>query len=106
MLFETFVAMELVKQATWSETQVQLFFYRDADQREVDLVIESAAGDVVGIEAKSAASVGTADTRGLRYLRDKLGSRFKAGVVVYAGAHTLPFGERIWAMPVSGLWES
>ena len=105
MLFETFVAMELVKQATWSETQVQLFFYRDADQREVDLVIESAAGDVVGIEAKSAASVGTADTRGLRYLRDKLGSRFKAGVVVYAGAHTLPFGERIWAMPVSGLWE-
>ncbi len=106
MLFETFVAMELVKQATWSETQVQLFFYRDTERREVDLVIESAAGDVVGIEAKSAASVGSADLRGLRYLRDKLGSRFKAGVVVHAGARTLPFGERIWAMPVSGLWES
>jgi hypothetical protein len=104
MLFETFVAMELVKQATWSETHVQLFFYRDTDRREVDLVIESATGDVVGIEVKSAASVGSADLRSLRYLRDKLGSRFKAGVVIHAGAHTLPFGERIWAMPVSGLW--
>ncbi len=106
MLFETFVAMELVKQATWSETQVKLFFYRDTDRREVDLIIESAAGDVVGIEAKSAASVGSADLHGLRYLRDKLGSRFKAGIVVHSGAHTLPFGERIWAMPVSGLWKS
>jgi hypothetical protein len=78
--------------------------YRDTDRREVDLVIESATGDVVGIEVKSAASVRSADLRGLRYLREKLGSRFKAGVVVHAGAHTLPLGERIWAMPVSGLW--
>lgn len=106
MLFETFVAMEIVKQATWSEAFVQLFFYRDADRREVDLIIESAAGDVVGVDAKSATSIHTADTRGLRYLRDKLGSRFKVGVVVYTGSHTLPLGERIWAMPVSGLWES
>jgi predicted AAA+ superfamily ATPase len=104
MLFETLAAMEIVEQATRSETRVQLFFYRDTDLREVDLVIESAAGDVVGIETKSAASVGSADSRSLRYLRDKLGSRFKAGVVIYTGAQTLPFGERIWAMPVSGLW--
>lgn len=104
MLFETFVAMELVKQATWAKALVQLFFYRDADGREVDLIIESTAGDVVGVEAKSAASIGAADTRGLRFLRDKLGSRFKAGIVVYAGANTLPLAERIWALPVSGLW--
>jgi uncharacterized protein len=105
MLFETFVAMELVKHATWSATPVELFFYRDADNREVDLVIESTAGDVVGIEAKSAATATASDARGLRLLRDKLGARFKAGVVVYAGEHTLPIDERIWAMPVSGLWQ-
>jgi uncharacterized protein len=40
----------------------------------------------------------------LRFLRDKLGTRFKLGIVVYCGEHTLPFGERIWAVPVSGLW--
>jgi predicted AAA+ superfamily ATPase len=104
MLFETFVLMECVKQATWSAAPVELFFYRDTEKREVDLVIETASGDVAGIEAKSAATVGTADTRGLRLLRDRLGPRFKAGVVIYSGAHTLPLGDRIWAVPLSGLW--
>jgi predicted AAA+ superfamily ATPase len=105
MLFETFVLMELVKQATWSDAPVELFFYRDTDKREVDLVIESASGDVVGIETKAAASVAVADTRGLRLLRDRLGARFRAGIVVYSGEHTVPLGERIWAVPLSGLWQ-
>jgi uncharacterized protein len=105
MLFETFVVMEIVKQATWSATPVELFFYRDTEKREVDLLMESPSGEVVGIEVKSAATAGAADTRGLRLLRDRLGPRFKAGVVLYSGEHTLPIGERIWAVPVSGLWE-
>src|ERR1700730_6621885 len=93
-LFETFVVMELVKQATWSATHVELFFYRDTEQREVDLVIESASGDVAAIEAKTAAVAPASDARGLRLLRDKLGPRFKIGVVVYSGEHTLPIDDR------------
>ncbi len=104
-LFETFVVMELVKQATWSGTPVQLLFYRDTEKREVDLVIESASGDVAAVEAKSASTADAADARGLQLLRDKLGKRFKAGVVVYSGEHTLPLGERLWALPISGLWQ-
>jgi predicted AAA+ superfamily ATPase len=103
-LFETFVVMELVKQASWSLTPVELFFYRDTEKREVDLVVESASGDVVAIEAKIAAATTASDVRGLRVLRDKLGERFKTGVVVYSGEHTLPIEDRIWAMPISGLW--
>lgn len=67
--------------------------------------IESSSGDVVGIEAKSAATANTSDRRGLRLLRDKLGPRFKAGIVIYSGEHTLPLGDRIWAVPVLGLWQ-
>ncbi len=104
ILFETFVVMELVKQATWSATPVELFFYRDTDKREVDLLIESTSGDVIGIETKAAASARASDTRGLRLLRDRLGARFKIGIVIYSGEHTLPLGERIWAVPFSGLW--
>jgi uncharacterized protein len=59
---------------------------------------------VVGIEVKAGANIETAGLRGLGFLRDKLGTRFKAGIVVYCGEHTLPFGDRIWAVPVSGLW--
>jgi len=104
-LFETFVVMELIKQAGWSATPVELFFYRDTEKREVDLVVESASGDVVAIETKSAAVTTASDVRGLRVLRDKLGERFKAGVVVYSGEHTLPIDDRIWALPISGLWK-
>jgi len=104
-LFETFVVMELIKQASWSTTPVELYFYRDSDKREVDLVVESASGDVVAIEAKTAAATTASDLRGLRVLRDKLGERFKAGVVVYSGEHTLPIDDRIWAVPLSGLWK-
>jgi uncharacterized protein len=104
MLLETFVVMELVKQRTWSRARADLYFYRDAQLREVDVVIETPAGDVAGVEVKAAASLKRADTRGLRFLRDKLGDRFKAGVVLYTGARTLRMGERIWAVPLRGLW--
>jgi predicted AAA+ superfamily ATPase len=104
-LFETFVVMELIKQATWSTTPVELFFYRDTEKREVDLVVESASGDVAAIEAKSAAIATASDARGLRLLRDKLGPRFKTGIVIYSGAHTLPIDDRLWAVPISGLWQ-
>ena len=106
MLLETFVTMELIKQQTWATARTDLFFYRDAQQREVDIVIESAAGDVAGVEVKAAASVATSDSLGLRFLRDKLGARFKAGVVLYTGSNTLELGDRVWAVPLAGLWNA
>jgi predicted AAA+ superfamily ATPase len=103
-MLESFVAMELLRQADWADRPVQLFHYRDKQQREVDVVIERHDGDVVGIEVKASATPSATDFTGLRYLRDKLGPRFKAGVVLHTGAHTLPFGDRLAAVPVSGLW--
>lgn len=103
-MLESFVAMELLRQADWADRPVQLFHYRDKQQREVDVVIERHDGDVVGIEVKASATPATGDFAGLRYLRDKLGTRFKAGVVLHTGADTLPFGDRLAAMPVRGLW--
>ena len=45
-----------------------------------------------------------ADLAGLRYLADRLGSRFVAGYVLYTGQQTLPFGDRLRAMPMDALW--
>lgn len=103
-LFETFVAMELVRQADWQEDPVVLYHYRDRDRREVDVIIERRDGSIVGIEVKAAASVTDSDLRGLRYLRDNLGHRFIAGAVIYTGPNTVPFGDRLVAIPLSGLW--
>ena len=101
---ESFVAMELLRQSDWAEEPVRLFHYRDKQQREVDVILERHSGEVVGIEVKAAATPTSADFAGLRHLRDKLGARFQAGALIYTGADTLPFGDRLAAVPLSGLW--
>ena len=96
--------MELVRQADWQDDPVNLYHYRDRDQREVDIVIERRDGSVIAVEVKAAASVSGSDHLGLRYLRDKLGERFIAGAVLYTGPNTVPFGDRLAAVPLLGLW--
>jgi predicted AAA+ superfamily ATPase len=103
-VFETFVTTELLRQTAWQEDPPRLFHFRDRDGREVDVVIERRDGSIAGVEVKTAASVSASDFRGLVHLRDKLGSRFRAGIVLYAGERTLPFGDRMAAVPISALW--
>jgi predicted AAA+ superfamily ATPase len=103
-MLESFVAMELRRQADWAQELVSLYHYRDKQQREVDVVLERHSGEIVGVEVKSTATPASAHFTGLRYLRDKLGARFKAGALLYTGADTLPFGDRLAAIPLSGLW--
>jgi uncharacterized protein len=103
-IFETFAAMELARQCEWAESSASLFHYRDNQQREVDVVLELGSGEVAGVEIKTAASVRPRDFAGLRYLREKLGERFKTGVVLYTGKRTLSFGDRLAAVPMCALW--
>jgi len=101
---ETFVFAELLKHTTTAEGDYRLLYYRDADQFEVDVVIENAAGQLVGVEVKAAATVKPSDLRGLKKLASLAGSQFKLGVLLYDGAETLPLGDGIWAVPMSSLW--
>jgi predicted AAA+ superfamily ATPase len=103
-LLEGFVAMELARQATWSDTSVQLFHYRNKDQQEVDIVLEDARGRVVGIEVKASTTVRGEDFSGLRHLARLVGDDFLAGIVLYAGNATAHFGERLQAVPLPALW--
>jgi predicted AAA+ superfamily ATPase len=103
-LLETFVMSEIMKQFGWLDDSCTLTHYRDKDKNEVDFVIENAAGDLVGIEVKSAASVSGSDFKGLKKLADATGAAFKLGVVLYDGELSLPFGERMYAAPISCLW--
>lgn len=103
-LLEGFVLMELARQLTWSEQEVELFHYRTRDQIEVDAVLENRRGEVVGIEVKAASTVGSDDFRGLRHLADRVGGEFLAGIVLHTGHQTLTFGPKMVAMPVASLW--
>jgi uncharacterized protein len=101
---ETFVAMEVMKHASWSEVDPRIFHFRDRWGGEVDLVLEDRSGRVVAIEVKARASFSQKDTAVLAKLRDYLGEQFTAGVIIHTGEQTIPAGDRLWALPVSGLW--
>ncbi len=101
---ETFVAMEIMKHASWSDVDPRIYHFRDRRGAEVDLVLEDRSGRVVAIEIKARASLAQADTRGLAKLRDAAGGKFISGAVIHAGEQTIPLGDRLWGIPVSGLW--
>ena len=103
-VLETFVYGELLKHAITAEGDYRLLYYRDADKFEVDVVIESAAGQLVGVEVKSSATVKDSDLRGLKKLSSIAGERFKLGVLLYDGNETMPLGDGLWAAPLSSLW--
>ncbi len=105
-LLENFVLGELARQLTWAEEPVRLYHYRDRDGVEVDGILERASGEVVGIEVKAAETVRADDFKGLRHLARRLGDRFVAGYVLYAGQESLPFGDRMRALPLAALWEA
>jgi predicted AAA+ superfamily ATPase len=93
-LFETFVTTEVFKQATWSERSVDLSHFRDRDGAEVDLIVEDRrSGGLAGIEIKLTSTPTSRHARHLAMLRDKLGDRFKTGLVIHAGPQTLPLGD-------------
>lgn len=104
-LLETFIYQELRRQASWEEEPVIFHHFRDKDGAEVDVVLERSGRKVAGIEIKGAATVTAADFKGLRKLKDAVGNHFVAGVVLYDGESIASFGEGLFAVPISMLWE-
>jgi hypothetical protein len=93
-----------MKQVVWLDQNCALHHYRDKDQDEIDIVVESDSGTLVGIEVKAASTVNTADFKGLRKLATACEDDFKLGVVFYDGEIVVPFGNRLFAAPMSCLW--
>jgi len=104
-LVETFVFQELRRQASWHETTLTFFHFRDKEDAEVDIVIERGSQALAGVEIKASATVTASDFRGLRKLRDAAGNRFTTGVVLYDGETSVSFGDHMYALPIRMLWE-
>jgi predicted AAA+ superfamily ATPase len=102
-ILETFVFSELLKIAGWSGERFGFSHFRDKDQAEVDIVIEDRRGRIVGIEVKASATVGASDFRGLNRLAEATGDRFAFGAVLYDHDRPVPFGDRLWAVPLSAV---
>lgn len=103
-LVETFVLTELLKHLAFSPSRLSLWHYRTHSAVEVDFILENRRGQITGIEVKASASVEAKDFKGLRHLQETEGLIFQHGVVLYAGREVVPFGEKLWAVPLSIWW--
>jgi predicted AAA+ superfamily ATPase len=100
------VVGELRKQASWLDEHITLGHWRTSDGTEVDLVAEFDDGQVLAFEVKANQRATASDVSGLQQLRDALGPRFRAGIVLTTGQRTYTHCDRIHVMPIARLWQS
>lgn len=106
-LIETFAFNEVAAQIDASENDYNLFYYRDREKREIDLLIENDNGDLLGIEVKAASVVHQDDFKHLAWFRDNIAKeRHFVGIVLYTGQLAGSMGERLWAVPFGSLWST
>jgi predicted AAA+ superfamily ATPase len=102
-LLESFVFQELRRQASAQSEPIAFYHFRNRDDHKVDIVLEQGSL-LAGVEVKASGTVRAEDFRGLRKLQEIAGERFACGVVLYDGEVSLPFGPRLYALPVQSLW--
>ena len=102
---DTFVAAHLRAEAEVAHHRARLYHLRQEQGRhEIDLVAEVGAERVIGIEVKATSAPDASSAAHLTWLRDRLGDRFVAGVVLHTGPATFSLGDRMTAAPISTLW--
>lgn len=101
-LFESLVVLTVrVAAESFGATTRHL---RTADgKREIDVVVEDAYQNVVGIEVKLSGVVRDNDVAHLLWLQEKLGEKFKAGMVVHAGKELYTRPDGIVVVPLAAL---
>lgn len=99
-LLETFIYQELRKYADWHGESVNFYHFRNKDKVEVDIVLEQGR-QIAGVEVKASATITARDFKGLNKLQEACGNQFAAGVVFYDGQDILPFGSKLYALPIS-----
>jgi predicted AAA+ superfamily ATPase len=105
-LLEGYVVSELRKQIAWTDPRIALLHFRTATGAEADVVLEKPDGSIAAIEVKASATVGASDFVALEALRGQLGRQFRAGAVLYLGDQLVPFGDKLWLVPLPALWSA
>jgi predicted AAA+ superfamily ATPase len=103
-LLESFVVQEVIRQITWMDAPVTAGYWRTRDNVEVDLVLERHDGTVVAVEVKAGDHVQKGQVAPLRALRDRLGTSFAAGLILYTGGAGYEADDRIHVLPIERLW--
>jgi len=103
-VLENYVYAELKRLASWHDEPLHFSHYRDKDQVEVDVVLETLNGKVFGIEVKASATIGKKDFQGLERLKNTAGTDFCLGLLLYDGDYINQYADNIFSIPIGSLW--
>lgn len=99
-LFETFVVSEIFKSySNNGKDSSRIYFYRDRQGKEIDLVIEKD-GDVYPIEIKKTATPTIDMTKNFSVLSKADSTKMKAGCIICSAEKKFLLGENIYALPI------
>ena len=106
-LFENFIASEIMKSISVLPGKFYVSHFNPVrgDGNETDFVIEKDNGETIAVEVKLDSSLNDNDFRNLELCRDTIGNKFKKGIVLYTGENLVPFGDKLWAVPINYIWE-
>lgn len=83
-LYETMVVMELIKTRLNKGRDANIYFYRDSEKKEIDVLYKHGA-QLSAIEIKSSQTPSTDFTKGIQYFKNLVGDRFGSAYVIYGG---------------------
>jgi predicted AAA+ superfamily ATPase len=96
-MLETWTVSEIIKSYLHHGRTPRIYFYRDKDKREVDILIEES-GTLYPIEIKKTASIQNMKFKGFDIL-DKLGMPIGHGGVLCFTNNLLPLSQGVDAIP-------
>ena len=91
-LFENLIILEVLKNRLNMGIEPNLYYYRDNNGHEVDLILKSA-NKFLPIEIKSSATFNSSFTKELKYFSDLTEGRTSKGYIVYAGEQEQNVGD-------------
>ena len=83
-LFENIVIMEIIKARYNKALDHNLYFYRDSNRNEVDILFKHSH-KLVPVEIKSSSTFHADFLKGLKYIKKILPKKIESGFLVYAG---------------------
>ena len=96
--FETYVISEIVKNYYNSGKDLNnLYYYRDIDKREIDLIIEDY-DSLTPIEIKKNKAPNAPDKN--FYVLEKFGKRINTGLAICMSDEVIPYNRNCWYIPV------
>lgn len=101
-IFETFVFSELLKSIKYSDKKTNFYYYRRTDKHEIDFILERN-NKIIPIEVKFSKKITKNDFKHIKHAIETL-KNIDYGFIFYMGDKLIPFGENLYAIPISILF--